>query len=116
MLMSCIKGAAGGDSQYKFEYIGTPSQAKITLGFKPKQLFLQTRYSGSQQWDEKIFYDENVSKTQVRRIENTTDATIDIGTSGSGIYSIDDDGFTMGWGGSGASLNLMYQCAYLAIG
>ena len=117
--MAIIKqdyGSIGGGN-YKFEFLGTPSQAKVTLGFKPKQLFIQNRYNGTQQWDEKNFYDETVSKTQIQYINGSTSSMLTIGDNNSSVlWSIDNDGFTLGVGGSGANISNCYNVAYLAIG
>lgn len=107
----------GRASQYKFEFLGTPSQAKVTLGFKPKQLFIQDRYNGSQQWDEKNFYDETVSTTHVKYYDGSTSSMVEIGNNNTSVlWSIDNDGFTLGVGGSGQSISNFYNVAYLAIG
>ena len=94
--------------------MGVPSQ-KVTIGFKPKQLFVQLRYNGSQQWDEKCLYDETVSTTTYTEYVNATANTRTIGTSSALIYSIDDDGFTFR-SDIISPTNLLYQVAYMAIG
>ncbi len=89
----------------------------MTLGFKPKQLFIQDRYNGSQQWDEKNFYDETVSRTYVDYYDGATKSTMEIGNNNSSLlWRIDNDGFTLGIGAEGRNISSLYNVAYLAIG
>ena len=96
------------------QFVGVPTQ-KITVGFKPKQLFVQLRYNGSQQWDEKCLYDETVSQTTYTEYANTTASTRTIGTNSALLESIDADGFSFR-SDIISPTNLLYQVAYMAIG
>ena len=106
----------GGNSQYKYAYLGNnPSPTKITLGFKPKALLVKCNViSGSNNWSTYDYYDEEVSPTQATHNTDGNSSTVNIGSSGCIIYSIDSDGFTLGFGGVGTDLNIAYYVTYLA--
>ena len=112
--MSYFRAFPRGGYNYKQEYVGVPTR-KITVGFKPKQLFVQLRYNGSQQWDEKCLYDETVSTTTYQEYANATVRTATMGDNNALIYSIDADGFTFR-SDIISPTNLLYQVAYMAIG
>ena len=117
-LMKMPTYAGGGESQYKYAYLGSnPSPAKITLGFKPKALLIKCNVIvGGNDWSTYDYYDEGVSPTQTAHNANGNSSTVNIGSSSCIIYSIDSDGFTLGFGGVGTDLSIAYYVTYLAVG
>ena len=97
----------GGYSNVAMAYLGAPSQAKVTLGFKPKKLYFNDRYST---YTHSVLYDEDVSTTTYQEY-NPNPSTSTIGPTSGLLASIDDDGFTFGtlWSGMG-------YVGYMAVG
>ena len=124
MFQDMIAMGAGGASQVAYGAFPTlasnPNTTKneIICGFKPKKLYLHSRFNGSQQWDENVFYDEDISPTEYKQYEGGTSSaipstpttiTIPNSNDGNGLKSIDANGFTMGANFISSGSNIVYM-------
>lgn len=104
-------GGGGGEKVANGTWTqSTTDRTKITLGFKPKYLAIQASAGSSS--TNMIVYNIDVSPTSFKFASQGTYATdLNFGSStGSTLYSIDNDGFTMNKSSSAISLE------YMAIG
>lgn len=96
-MMQRMIAMGSGSSEPQGVYVTGASitQAKQTLGFKPKYLLAAWKYSAG--YTRVFVYDETVSTTSFKIMYNgTTLSDHNLGTNDGGmIYSIDDDGFTI---------------------
>jgi len=105
----------GGKTQYKYEYLNTPTTAKVPVGFVPKQLLVTYKFSPSSIHE--YYYDESVSTTQVQWTTNGgTPSMVTMDDSGNSVIrSINPDGsFTLA--SVYVSSSYVSTMAYLAIG
>lgn len=94
------KRATGGGSglqvynNYYAAKADIPSDKKIVTGFKPKYISMTGKYSSNNM---SMYYDENVSTTQITRYFSGTRATYNITPTETNatLASIDNDGFTL---------------------
>ena len=72
--------------------MSTSAQTKITCGFKPNYIMAYATSSTSLG----LFYNKDISTTKSRALNSGGNADYNLGTStGSVLYSVDDDGFTV---------------------
>ena len=86
---------------------------KLTLGFKPKQIFVYRYVTSSPVWS--MSYDENYSTTKYYKCVGSAASIPDIGTGATNFHlaSIDDDGVTFAFKDSTYA---GYDWRYYAIG
>lgn len=110
----CSSGGGGtGSPTDTGSFSGSSTTYKLTLGFKPKQIFIYRYVLSSPVWS--MSYDENYSTTKYYKCvsSNSSIQNIGVGSSNFHISSIDDDGVTFSFKDSTYA---GYNWLYYAIG
>lgn len=109
----CSSGGGGGSQTDTGSFSGSSTTYKLTLGFKPKQIFVYRYVSSSPIWS--MSYDENYSTTKYYKCIGSSSSITNIGgsTSNYHIASIDNDGVTFAFKDSTYA---GYDWRYYAIG